>query len=91
VKVTVEGWSAQDTYFDTFPGVWRHGDWLTITGHGTAIVHGRSASTINRHGVRLGSADIYTAVEGLPEVKWLGLHNDMGPGDRAVHSRQAER
>ncbi|SDZ13524.1 acetoacetyl-CoA synthetase [Geodermatophilus africanus] len=58
----------QDTYFDVFPGVWRHGDWLTVTGRGTAIVHGRSDSTINRHGVRLGSADIYTAVEGLPEV-----------------------
>jgi acetoacetyl-CoA synthetase len=63
-----DGHRYQDTYFDTFPGVWRHGDWLTITGHGTAIVHGRSDSTINRHGVRLGSADIYTAVEGLPEV-----------------------
>jgi acetoacetyl-CoA synthetase len=63
-----DGRRYQDTYFDAFPGVWRHGDWLTATGHGTAIVHGRSDSTINRHGVRLGSADIYTAVEGLPEV-----------------------
>jgi acetoacetyl-CoA synthetase len=56
------------TYFGTFPGVWRHGDWLTITGRGTAIVHGRSDSTINRYGVRLGSADIYTAVERVPEI-----------------------
>ena len=63
-----DGRRYQDTYFDAFPGVWRHGDWLTVTGRGTAIVHGRSDSTINRHGVRLGSADIYTAVEGLPEV-----------------------
>jgi acetoacetyl-CoA synthetase len=63
-----DGHRYQDTYFDTFPGVWRHGDWLTITDRGTAIVHGRSDSTINRHGIRLGSADIYTAVEGLPEV-----------------------
>jgi acetoacetyl-CoA synthetase len=63
-----DGHRYQETYFDTFPGVWRHGDWLTLTGRGTAIVHGRSDSTINRHGVRLGSADIYTAVEGLPEV-----------------------
>jgi acetoacetyl-CoA synthetase len=57
-----------ETYFGTFPGVWRHGDWLTITGRGTAIVHGRSDSTINRYGVRLGSADIYTAVERVPEI-----------------------
>jgi acetoacetyl-CoA synthetase len=57
-----------DTYFAVFPGIWRHGDWLTITSRGTAIVHGRSDSTINRQGVRLGSADIYTAVEHLPEI-----------------------
>ena len=63
-----DGHRYQDTYFDTFPGVWRHGDWLTITSRGTAIVHGRSDSTINRHGIRLGSADIYAAVEQLPEV-----------------------
>ena len=57
-----------DTYFGTFPGVWRHGDWLTITGRGTAIVHGRSDSTINRYGVRLGSADIYAAAEHVAEI-----------------------
>lgn len=55
-------------YFDTFPGVWRHGDWITLTDHGSVIVHGRSDSTLNRHGIRMGSADIYQAVEGLPEV-----------------------
>jgi acetoacetyl-CoA synthetase len=63
-----DGTRFQGTYFDTFPGVWRHGDWLTITRRGTAVVHGRSDSTINRHGIRIGSADIYTAVEQLPEV-----------------------
>jgi acetoacetyl-CoA synthetase len=63
-----DGHRYQDTYFDTFPCVWRHGDWLTITSRGTAVVHGRSDSTINRHGIRLGSADIYAAVEQLPEV-----------------------
>lgn len=57
-----------ETYLSTFPGVWRHGDWLTITSRGSAIVHGRSDSTINRNGIRLGSADIYTAVEALPEI-----------------------
>jgi len=55
-------------YFEMFPGVWRHGDWITITEHGSIIVHGRSDSTLNRHGIRMGSADIYQAVERLPEV-----------------------
>jgi acetoacetyl-CoA synthetase len=58
----------RSAYFDTFPGVWRHGDWITITDHDSVIVHGRSDSTLNRHGIRMGSADIYQAVESLPEV-----------------------
>jgi acetoacetyl-CoA synthetase len=58
----------RDAYFDVYPGVWRHGDWVTITARGTAVVHGRSDSTLNRHGVRMGSADIYAAVEAMPEV-----------------------
>ena len=57
-----------DAYFDVYPGVWRHGDWMTLTSRGTAVVHGRSDSTLNRHGVRMGSADIYAAVEAVPEV-----------------------
>ena len=57
-----------EAYFDVYPGVWRHGDWVTITGRGTAVVHGRSDSTLNRHGVRMGSADVYAAVEAMPEV-----------------------
>ncbi|HZA00545.1 MAG TPA: acetoacetate--CoA ligase, partial [Acidimicrobiales bacterium] len=63
-----DGRRYHDAYFDTFPGVWRHGDFITITSRGTAIVHGRSDSTLNRHGVRMGSADIYAAVEELPEI-----------------------
>ncbi|MCV7054443.1 acetoacetate--CoA ligase [Mycolicibacterium gilvum] len=55
-------------YFDTYPGVWRHGDWITLTDRGSVVVHGRSDSTLNRHGIRMGSADIYQAVESLPEV-----------------------
>ncbi|MEU3011818.1 acetoacetate--CoA ligase [Nocardia asteroides] len=55
-------------YFEDFPGVWRHGDWITRTGHGSVVVHGRSDSTLNRHGIRMGSADIYQVVEQLPEV-----------------------
>lgn len=58
----------RESYFDTFPGVWRHGDWIEITSRGTAIVYGRSDATLNRLGVRMGSSEIYSAVEGVPEV-----------------------
>ncbi len=63
-----DGRRYHDAYFDTYPGVWRHGDWLTVTSRGTCVISGRSDSTLNRHGVRMGSADIYQAVESLPEV-----------------------
>lgn len=62
-------WNDQDAakyhaaYFDTFPGVWRQGDWATHTGRGTFVVHGRSDSTLNRNGVRIGSSDLYQIVE----------------------------
>lgn len=58
----------RDTYFSTFPGVWRHGDWLTITARNTAVLHGRSDATLNRNGVRMGSGDIYAVVEPLPSI-----------------------
>jgi acetoacetyl-CoA synthetase len=63
-----DGSRYRSAYFEMFPGVWRHGDWITITEHGSIIVHGRSDSTLNRHGIRMGSADIYQAVERLPEI-----------------------
>ncbi|MGV0790377.1 acetoacetate--CoA ligase [Mycolicibacterium sp. XJ1819] len=63
-----DGSRYRSAYFETYPGVWRHGDWITITDHGSVIVHGRSDSTLNRHGIRMGSADIYQAVERLPEI-----------------------
>jgi acetoacetyl-CoA synthetase len=56
------------SYFDFYPGVWRHGDWIKITPRGSAVISGRSDSTINRGGVRMGTSEIYSAVEGLPEV-----------------------
>lgn len=56
------------SYFDMFPGVWRHGDWIRITPRGGAIIYGRSDATINRHGIRMGTAELYRAVETLPEV-----------------------
>ena len=55
-------------YFEMFPGIWRHGDWLEITERGTAVIHGRSDSTINRGGVRMGTAEIYSAVGTVEEV-----------------------
>jgi acetoacetyl-CoA synthetase len=57
-----------ETYFSVYPEVWRHGDWIRITRRGTCVVYGRSDSTIKRHGVRLGTAEIYGVVESLPEV-----------------------
>jgi acetoacetyl-CoA synthetase len=56
------------SYFDTYPGVWRHGDWLKITPRGSCIIYGRSDATINRHGLRMGTSELYSAVEALPEV-----------------------
>ncbi|MFD8481572.1 acetoacetate--CoA ligase [Kitasatospora sp. NPDC059673] len=63
-----DGSRYHDSYFDTYPGIWRHGDWITATGRGTVVIHGRSDSTLNRQGVRMGSADIYEVVERLPEI-----------------------
>jgi acetoacetyl-CoA synthetase len=56
------------SYFEQYPGVWRHGDWIEITSRGTAVIYGRSDSTINRQGVRMGTSEIYRAVQAIPEV-----------------------
>jgi acetoacetyl-CoA synthetase len=56
------------SYFDTYPGVWRHGDWIRIGEDGGCIIYGRSDATINRQGLRMGTSEIYSAVEGLDEV-----------------------
>ena len=58
-----------ESYFEMYPGFWRHGDWLKITPRGGAIIYGRSDSTINRHGIRMGSAEIYRVVEDVAEVQ----------------------
>lgn len=57
-----------ESYFDVFPGVWRHGDWVTVDADLSVVVAGRSDSTLNRMGVRMGSADIYAVVERLPRI-----------------------
>jgi acetoacetyl-CoA synthetase len=63
-----DGSRYREAYFDTYPGVWRHGDWIRITERGTAVIYGRSDSTINRGGVRMGTSEIYRAVLAVPEV-----------------------
>ena len=74
VSMPVGFWNDPDgaryraAYFDHFPGVWRHGDFIRITEHGGVIVYGRSDATLNPGGVRIGTAEIYAPVEALPEV-----------------------
>jgi acetoacetyl-CoA synthetase len=63
-----EGRRYHDSYFDTYPGWWRHGDWLRITPRGGAVIYGRSDTTINRHGIRMGTSEIYRVVENEPEI-----------------------
>ncbi|GAB3454535.1 acetoacetate--CoA ligase [Streptomonospora sediminis] len=63
-----DGQRLYESYFSTYPGVWRHGDWIEITERGTAVIYGRSDSTINRGGIRMGTSEIYRAVLALDEV-----------------------
>ncbi len=63
-----EGSRYRESYFSTFPGVWRHGDWIEITERGTAIITGRSDATINRGGVRMGTSELYRSVLALDDV-----------------------
>ena len=58
-----------ESYFDTYPGIWKHGDWIEFTNNGGSIIYGRSDATINRKGLRLGSSEIYRAVESLNEIE----------------------
>ena len=63
-----DGARLREAYFSTYPGVWRHGDWLTITERGSCLVTGRSDATLKRGGVRIGTAEFYGIVEALPEI-----------------------
>ncbi len=92
-------------YFEDFPGVWRHGDWVTFTERGSCVISGRSDATLNRGGVRIGTAEFYAVVEGDPEiVDSLVVHLDAddrlllfvalapeAPLDDALRSRIVER
>jgi len=63
-----DGTRLREAYFEDFPGVWRHGDWVRVTPRGSYVIYGRSDSTLNRGGVRMGTADFYAVVEGFAEV-----------------------
>jgi acetoacetyl-CoA synthetase len=63
-----DGSRYRESYFEMFPGVWRHGDWIEVTSRGTAVIYGRSDSTINRGGIRMGTSEIYRAVLSLDEI-----------------------
>ncbi|MGV9799215.1 acetoacetate--CoA ligase [Mycobacterium sp. NPDC003449] len=92
-----------NTYFDTWPGVWRHGDWVTMHSDGSVSIHGRSDSTLNRHGVRLGSSDFYEVLEAMAEVSealvvgvdlpdggyWLGVFVVPADGHRVEDGLRA--
>jgi acetoacetyl-CoA synthetase len=80
-----DGSRLREAYFSTYPGVWRHGDWLTITDRGSCVVTGRSDATLKRGGVRIGTAEFYGSVEALPEIAdslVVHLEDDGGgPGE----------
>lgn len=77
-----DGSKYHDAYFDTYEGIWRHGDFFRINERGGCFVLGRSDATLNRHGVRIGTAEIYRAMEMLPEIAdSLIVNLDLPPGD----------
>jgi acetoacetyl-CoA synthetase len=63
-----DGERYRSAYFSVYPGVWRHGDWITVTERGSCVISGRSDATLNRGGVRIGTSEFYAVVEALPEV-----------------------
>jgi acetoacetyl-CoA synthetase len=99
-----DGARYREAYFEPWPDVWRHGDWLEITERGTCIITGRSDSTLNRGGVRMGTADIYAAVESIPAVRdcvvlgveqpdggyWMPLFVQLAPGEELTDELQAQ-
>ncbi len=99
-----DGTRYREAYFEPWPGVWRHGDWLEITERGTCLITGRSDSTLNRGGVRMGTADIYAAVESVPAVVdsvvlgveqpdggyWMPLFVQLARGEELTDELQAQ-
>ena len=85
----------RSAYFDEYPGVWRHGDWILFTERGSCVITGRSDATLNRGGVRMGTAEFYTVVEEQPEVDdSLVVHledPEGGPGELLLFVAAARR
>jgi acetoacetyl-CoA synthetase len=77
----VDGTRLRAAYFAHFPGVWRHGDWIRITPRGSAVIYGRSDSTLNRGGVRMGTAEFYRVVETFPQVEDSLVIDTSGAGE----------
>lgn len=89
-----DGAKYHSSYFDTYPGVWRHGDWLNITERGSLVILGRSDATLNRQGVRIGTAEIYRCLDAIAEIRdsliinlerpdgsdWMPLFVALAPG-----------
>ncbi|MDA3630647.1 acetoacetate--CoA ligase [Saccharopolyspora sp. WRP15-2] len=75
-----DGSRLREAYFDVFPGVWRHGDWVRITDRGSLVIYGRSDSTLNRGGIRMGTAEFYRVVEGFDEIADSLVIDTSGPG-----------
>jgi len=71
------------SYFEAYPGIWRHGDWIRFTPQGSCMIYGRSDATLNRGGVRMGTAEFYRVVEGLPEIA-DSLVVEVGEGQSAL-------
>ncbi|GAA5210733.1 acetoacetate--CoA ligase [Streptomyces thinghirensis] len=84
-----DGARYREAYFDMYPGVWRMGDWARYSDSGSVVITGRSDATLNRGGVRIGTADLYSAVEELPEISdSLVVHledPDGGPGELTLY------
>ncbi len=90
-SMPVEFWNDPDgaryraAYFERFPGVWQHGDWVQLTEHGGVIIYGRSDATLNPGGVRIGTAEIYRQVEQFEEVEeGIVVGQDSGDGDQRI-------
>jgi acetoacetyl-CoA synthetase len=75
-----DGARLREAYFADFPGVWRHGDWIRITSRGSAMIYGRSDSTLNRGGVRMGTSEFYRVVESFPEIEDSLVIDTSGAG-----------
>ncbi|MEV4734456.1 acetoacetate--CoA ligase [Saccharopolyspora sp. NPDC049426] len=76
-----DGSRLRESYFDTFPGVWRHGDWVRMTDRGSLVIYGRSDSTLNRGGVRMGTAEFYRVVEGFEQIADSLVIDTSGAGE----------